>query len=167
MKFRITRPTLAFWLLLSLSFVVFPSGCANQGGGPEVEARNRLIAQEPTGNYYIGRRYWAQGSRVWGWLRKPRETWEKSRLVVMNEQMKLQPDRLPEDPRVATPAHGFDHNHEYKIFGSFSGDKVYDPSSNLQLPEFILTGYERISAKPGFLFKPGERYNPSRLPRGY
>jgi hypothetical protein len=60
--------------------------------------------------------------------------------------------------------HGFDHNYEYRIWGSFTGKKIYDPNSNFVIPEFRLSKYELISSSPGFLFYPGEKYNPRHLP---
>ena len=131
-------------------------------GNPLVRSRNALIAQEQPGNYYIGRRWWTDGTRFWGYLRKPGEPWINAKLVIMNESVKLQPDRLPEDGTARR--HGFDHNYEYRIYGSFTGNVIYDPNSNFEVPEFRLTGYELINANPGFLFMPGEAYSPNRLP---
>ena len=82
---------------------------------------------------------------------------------MINESYKHQPDRLPEAPE-SGPRHGFDHNYEYRMYGNFSGQVVYDPNSNLELPEFVLSNYELINATPGFLFQPGERYNAKVLP---
>jgi hypothetical protein len=62
-------------------------------------------------------------------------------------------------------AHGYDHNHEYKMFGHFTGKKVYDPNSDLFLPEFMLTNWELISESPGWLFHPKERYDGEHLLR--
>ena len=129
---------------------------------PAVKARNAKISEETPGNYYIGRRWWTEGTRFWGYLREPGKPWSTSRLVIMNESVMKQPDRVPEvgAPRV----HGFDHNHEYRIWGSFTGQKIYDPNSNFMVPEFRLTKYELIDSNPGFLFHPGEKHNPRHLP---
>ena len=75
------------------------------------------------------------------------------------------PDRLPEMPTDNGPAHGFDHNREYKITGHFTGRKIYDPNSDLFLPEFMLTGYEVRSESPGWLFHPKERFDSQHLLR--
>jgi hypothetical protein len=48
---------------------------------------------------------------------------------------------------------GSDNNYEYKLYGSFSGDKVYEPASNHIYPEFVLKGYEVISTSPPPIFK--------------
>ncbi len=128
-----------------------------------LQQRDLEIQAEPVGEYYVGRRYFTRGTRIWGYLRRPGEPWEESQLVVLNEKKKLQPDRVPEIP-LEGPAHGFDHNHEYRIEGYFSGDKIYDPNSNYILPEFVLENWTRIDANPGFLFHPDEVYSERRLP---
>lgn len=162
------RKTFPVLSLMGAAFLL--SSCATKGTGgssyanhPAMLKRKAEIATEPAGDYWIGRRWWTEGTRFWGYLRRPREPWSSAKLVVFNEHEKHQPDRLAESPETG-PAHGFDHNHEYKIFGHFSGQTIYDPNSNLLLPEFILASYELISANPGFLFQPGEAYNPKRLP---
>jgi len=81
----------------------------------------------------------------------------------MQERIKTQPDRLPE-LNLYGDSFGFDHNHEYHLKGFFSGEDMYDPNSNLFVPEFVLTGYERVSSNPGFVLKPGDTENQKRLP---
>ena len=115
--------------------------------------------------------------RFWGYLRKPGEPWSESFLVIINEKNKTVPDRLPEimeseieklgdDPTKLKKVKrfGYDHNYEYKVKGSFSGSRVYDPNSNLVLREFILSDYELINPDPGWLFFPDEVYNFKVLP---
>ncbi len=132
--------------------------------GPEVAAQNARIRAEPAGDYYVGRRYVTKKTRFWGYLRRPKQPWSSSKLVVMNESLAATPDRLPERPDGADRSFGFDHNHEYRIWGSYSGKKIYDPNSNLFLPEFVLEEYELVNADPGFLFDPKEKYDPKLLP---
>jgi len=122
-----------------------------------------MIKTEPLGDYFVGRRYLTERTRFWGYMRRPRQTWDESMLVIMNESQCRTPDRLSEVP---SDGHGFgyDHNHEYRMYGRFSGKKIYDPNSNYFLPEFILERYELIDASPGFLFRPGESYNSKLLP---
>ncbi len=131
-------------------------------GGPSPELRADQIATEPTGNFYYGRRYFVEKTRFWGYLRKPRESADNARLVVFNESKKLNPDRLPE---TGPPGrrYGFDQNYEYKIYGYFTGDKVYEINSNQILPEFMLTGYELVNRKPGWLFSPRDYYHASYI----
>lgn len=138
---------------------VLPSSALNH---PAVKERNAQIAMEPMGNYYIGRRWWTDGTRFWGYLRKPREPWSEARLVIMNESVQKQPDRIAEVG--GDKVHGYDNNYEYRIWGSFTGATVYDPNSNFRIPEFRLSKYELISANPGFLFWPGEKTGGRRLP---
>ena len=133
----------------------------SQSNNPLVRVRNAAIAHEATGNHYVGRRYFVHATRFWGYVRKPRQSWDKAKLVVMNESFQHTPDRLPEGGR---PGHGFDHNYEYKLWGQFSKDKIYDPASNRTYPEFVLKRYELINKDPGFLFHPNEGYDPKRLP---
>lgn len=142
-----------------------PRGKAPGGGNtPQERQRAAAIAAEPRGDHYIGRRYHIKGTRFWGYVRRPGEPWQNARLVVLNEGQKLQPDRLPERPVGADVRYAFDHNYEYKLYGRYTGETVYDPNSNLFLPEFRLSGFELVSADPGWLFKPGESYPAGRLP---
>lgn len=134
---------------------------------PEMAARNAQIAAEPFGNYYIGRRYYVPSTRFWGYLRKPRQSWDSARLVVMDESSYKTPDRLKEGN--GANYHGYDNNVEYRVYGSYLPDTAYDPNSNLVLPVFRPTGMEVINRDPGFLFKPNERYSTkyvSLVPKG-
>ena len=155
------RSTLGILALLTLL-----SSCKTNNS-PLVQARNQQIRQEQRGDYYIGRRYWVKGSRTWGWVRKPGQIWDKARLVVTNERYKRNPDRLPEYRPEGGLTSGYDHNREYKLWGSFSNDRVYDPTTNLILPEFVLTNWQLIDKSPGFLFEPGERMSNTRLLRAH
>jgi len=176
-KKRVGSPALRFGCCLLLAgAALFTTSCTTTGGGssssgrlpaaalnhPQVQERNARIAQEAPGNYFIGRRWWTDGTRFWGYLRKPGEPWSESRLVIMNESLQKQPDRVPEEG--VERVHGYDHNYEYKVWGSFTGNTVYDPNSNFRIPEFRLSRYELVSSNPGFLFWPGEKYSSRRLP---
>jgi hypothetical protein len=131
----------------------------------EMEYRRLSLASEPRGDYYIGRRFHIDRTHFWGYVRRPGESWDKARLVVLNEKFQRAPDRLPEIPSGMGPAYGYDHNYQYRLWGSFSGRKVYDPNSNLILPEFVLQRYELITESPGWLFKPDERFDGRHLLR--
>jgi hypothetical protein len=111
-----------------------------------VEASQKILA-EPPGDYYIGRRYFRIPQfKFWGYLRKPGQPWSTAQLVVFNEKEKLTPDREQLN-------FGFDNNYEYRIYGQFSGDTVYDAGSNGFYPEFVLKKYELISERPAPIFK--------------
>lgn len=131
-------------------------------GGPTVEERNARIASEPTGDFYYGRRYFVEKTRFWGYIREPRQPWNRAKLVIMREDLKHTPDRLPEDGPPDN-RYAFDSNHEYRLRGAFTGREAYDPNSNQFLPEFLLTGYEVLDRNPGWLFRPDDRYNPLRI----
>jgi hypothetical protein len=67
-------------------------------------------------------------------------------MVMLNEKEKLAPDR--------EQLHfGIDNNYEYKLYGYFSGERVYEPASNTIYPEFVLKGYELISTHPPPIFR--------------
>ena len=136
-------------------------GRANMGG-PSIDERKQQIANEPRGDFYYGRRYFVKRTRFWGFLRKPGQDARSSKLVVFNEKMGKQPDRYSETGP-PEQRYGFDNNYEYRIKGYYSGEKVYEINSNQFLPEFILTGYELVDKKPGWLFSPNDHYDPARI----
>jgi hypothetical protein len=131
-------------LLLALLF----AGCETMPEGIH-QARIAMfqrIQQEPPGDYFIGRRYFKPDYKFWGYVRQPGQPWSTGRLVMLNEKQKLAPDREQVN-------FGFDNNYEYKLYGNFSGENVYEPASNGVYPEFVLRGYELISTNPGPIFK--------------
>lgn len=142
------------------------SSCAHIGskapnmGGADIseEYRAAQIASESQGAYFYGRRYFVEKTRFWGYLRQPRQPWAKAKLVVMNESSRHTPDRLPEDGD-ERGHHGIDANHEYKITGHYTGRTIYEPATNLFLPEFKATSYKVVSQSPGWLFSPSDHYN--------
>ncbi|HWB03177.1 MAG TPA: hypothetical protein VG796_09150 [Verrucomicrobiales bacterium] len=158
------------FILLLISLLPLLTSCGttdggDAGGGQGAELRNAAIRAEPRGDWYIGRRYFTNKVRYWGYLRRPGELWETAKLVVMEERRGvLTPDRLPEAPASGN-AHGFDHNYEYRVWGHFTGGPlIYDPNSDTELPAFAPTKFELISTRPGFLFSPKDRYNPNYIP---
>ncbi len=138
------------------------SGGSPNMGGPTKDIRKAQIANEPSGNYFYGRRYFVPKTRFWGYLRKPKQNARNSKLVVMNENQLRTPDRLPEDGP-AGQRYGFDHNYEYRIHGRYTGRTLYEPNSNQFLPEFQLTNYELVQRNPGWLFSPKDHYSPTSL----
>ncbi len=127
------------------------SGCANLSESRSTtQARAAMAAEiqaETPGNYYIGRRYYKVDYKFWGYVRKPGQPWPTAKLVMFNENRRLAPDR-------AGGTLGMDNGYEYKLFGSFSGETVYEPASNGFYPEFVLTGYELRNATPAPIFNP-------------
>lgn len=132
-----------------LLFAIFLlAGCATVPDGIQ-EARvaaAQSIAAEPPGDYFIGRRYFKPVYKFWGYVRKPGQPWSTAQMVVFNEKEKLQPDR--EQLNI-----GSDNNYEYKLYGLFSGQTVYEPASDRFYPEFILKKYELVSTNPPPIFK--------------
>ncbi len=125
-------------------------------GGPTVEERNARIATEPTGDFFYGRRYFVEKTRFWGYVRQPRQSWSRAKLVIIREDKKTSPDRLSENGAPGQ-RYAFDNNYEYKLRGYYTGEQAYDPNSNQFLPQFMLTGYEVLDRKPGWLFRPDDR----------
>src|SRR6266480_1387448 len=137
-----------FLLATNLVLVaLFFAGCETVPQGIQqarIEMAQR-IANEPPGDYYIGRRYYKPDYKFWGYVRKPSQPWSTAELVMLNEKQKLAPDREHLE-------FGSDNNYEYKLYGYFSGDKVYEPASNTIYPEFVLKSYEVISTNPPPIF---------------
>jgi hypothetical protein len=117
---------------------------------------NQTIAKEPPGNYFVGRRFYRKNYFFWGYIREPRQPWSSAKLVMLNEQKKLAPDRQANAP-------GSDDNYEYRLQGYFSGQTVYEPASNRFYPEFVLTGYNLISNHPVQIFRDPSATDPERL----
>lgn len=137
-----------FWWIGILPVALFFTGCETVPQGIQ-QARidmARKIAAEPAGDYFIARRYYKPDFKFWGYVRRPGQPWNTSVLVMLNEKQKLAPDR-------AELRFGYDNNYEYKLWGYFSGDKVYEPASNGVYPEFVLQNYELISTNPPPIFK--------------
>ena len=145
-------------------FALLLSSCESPNIAAQLEARRAAIAAEPRGDYYIGRRFHIDRTHFWGYIRRPGEPWQNSKLVVINEKVKATPDRLPEAP-VAGDKFGYDHNYEYRLKGYYSGRRIYDPNSDLKLVEFVLQDWQLIKSNPGWLFKPNEKFNGNTLLR--
>ncbi len=126
-------------LFAPLLFIL--AGCATMGGG------DPPVSSEPPGDYYIGRRVYQEDFKFWGYVRSPGQPWKTAKLVMLNEQQKLAPDR-------AIDKIGSDNNYEYKLYGHFSSDTVYEPASNRFYPEFVLTGYDLVSTTRSPIFQP-------------
>ncbi len=149
MRGRVRRGLFTFVLsLLALA------GCETiDTAGAGRAAANQSIRSEPAGNYFVGRRMYKVDYKVWGWVREPGKSWSTAKLVMMNEQRKLAPDR-------AQGKLGTDNDYEYRLSGYFSGDKVYEPASNGFYPEFILLGAEVRSTKPPNIYQQERQRDP-------
>lgn len=139
-----------------VTLLLFFSGCAT--ADPNVQSRATMVAEiaaEPPGDYFIGRRYYKVDYKFWGFVRKPGESWSKARMVMLNEQQKLAPDR-------ELGKLGSDNGYEYKLYGAFSGETVYEPASNGFYPEFVLKGYELRNVSPASIFRVTGATDPQR-----
>jgi hypothetical protein len=149
----------AVHLLLASNLLIgalFLNGCETVPQGIQqarIEMAQRIAVETP-GDYYIGRRYYKPDYKFWGYVRRPGQPWTTAQLVMLNEKQKLAPDRERLE-------FGSDNNYEYKLYGEFSGDKVYEPASNSVYPEFVLNGYELISQNPAPIFKSQIRGTPT------
>jgi len=145
------------WTLIAL---VGLCGCATMGGRIDVESARQTQAEsirnEVPGNYYIGRRYYKVDYKFWGYVRRPGQPWSTAKLVMLNEQKRLAPDR-------EGGTLGSDNGYEYKLTGAFSGETVYEPASDGFYPEFVLGGYEVRSTDPEPIFSsPMAALDPAR-----
>lgn len=125
--------------VLALAFL---SGCETvDPDGASRAAMNQAIAQEAPGNYYIARRMYKKDYKVWGFVREPGKPWKTAKLVMINEQKALVPDR-------ARNSIGSDNGYEYILRGKFSGATVYEPASDRFYPEFVFESAEVRSTNP-------------------
>ncbi len=127
---------------------------------PSIDDRRRqamleAIAVEPPGDYFIGRRYYKKDYKFWGFVRKPGEMWDMAKMVMLNEHTRLAPDR--QQGKL-----GMDNGYEYKLYGEFSGDTVYEPASNRFFPEFVLFDYDLVTTDPGPIFRTKAALDPAR-----
>jgi hypothetical protein len=132
-------------LSLFVSLILL-AGCETMPEGIQQArfAMSQRIQSEPPGDYFIGRRYYKPDYKIWGYVRRPGQPWSTAQLVMLNENQKLAPDRAQRGLN--------DNDYEYKLFGHFSGDKVYELVSDRFYPEFVLTGYELRSTHPAPIF---------------
>lgn len=143
------RPVAGFLLVL------FVAGCETiEPDAGAIAAMREAIPSEPPGDYFVGRRMYKQDYKMWGWVREPGKPWKTARLVMMNEQIKLNPDR--EAGKL-----GSDNNYEYRLYGNFSGNLVYEPASDSFYPEFILKGYEVKSTAPARIYSTKRQEDPA------
>ena len=141
-------------ILFALLVLLALAGCETVGTDSAARsAMNAAIPSEQPGDYFIGRRMYKKDYKMWGWVREPGKPWKTARLVMMNEQAKLAPDRQAGDL-------GGDNNYEYRLFGGFSGALVYEPASDSFNPEFVLKGYEVLSTAPPRIFSTKRQEKP-------
>ena len=118
-----------FWIEVFLGALFF-TGCETVPEGIQQAkiAMAQSIQAEPLGDYFIGRRYYKPDFKFWGYVRRPGQPWSTAQLVMLNEKQKIAPDR-------EQLKFGSDDNYEYKLYGDFSGDKVYFEGLRIDLDE--------------------------------
>ena len=145
-------------LLLVLAAFLPMTGCVTpemkQKKAARVVMEDEIRREEP-GDYFVGRRYYKVDYKFWGFVRKPGQQWNTAKLVLLNEQGKLAPDR-------ELGKLGSDNNSEYKLYGDFSGVTAYEPASNGFYPEFILKAYELRNVAPASIYKEPGATDPAR-----
>jgi hypothetical protein len=131
-------------IVLGIVLLLFIAACATSPvGAPLTESAevSDQIAQEKPGDYYIGRRVYSPPFAIWGYVRSPRQGWRTAKLVIFNEKYAFAPDR-------ARNQIGSDTGSEYRLYGYFSGDQIYDAAAGRFCPEFVLRRAELISSNP-------------------
>ena len=142
-------------LLAAAMCGIILAGCETADTGAASRARlNAAIQAEPAGNYFLGRRRYKEDYKIWGWVREPGKPWKTARLVMLNEQRKLAPER-------ESNTIGSDNNFEYKLSGYFSGETVYEPASDSFYPEFIFLGGEVLSTSPANIYQQKRQNEPA------
>jgi hypothetical protein len=147
--------TSAACLLASLALTACATGPSSRELAAARAAMEKSIPLEPPGDYFVGRRVYKVDYKMWGYVRRPRQSWSEARLVMFNEDKVLAPDR-------SLNAIGSDNGCEYRLKGRFSGDLVYEPASNSTYPEFVLEGAELVAGIPGPIFKDRSAINPRK-----
>ena len=132
--------------MIILAPLVLMSSCETvDRDAPARAAMAAAIRSEQPGNYFVGRRMFKKDYKMWGWVRDPGQPWKTAKLVMLNEQTRLAPDRV-------RGTLGDDNNCEYRLEGRFTGETVYEPASDRFYPEFQLTGFEVLNTKPGPIY---------------
>ena len=80
-------------------------------------------------------------------MRRPGQPWSTARLVMLNENRKLAPDR-------EVNQFGADNHCLYRLYGRFTGERVYEPVTNRVYPEFLLAGYTLLDTDRPPFFSP-------------
>lgn len=140
-RFRKTKRWLSRGMVVLLPLALMSSCETIDHEAPARAAMAAAIRAEQPGNYFVGRRMFKKDYKMWGWVRDPGQPWKTARLVMLNEQTLLAPDRVRRTL-------GDDNNHEYRLEGRFTGETIYEPASDRFYPEFQLTGFKLVNSQP-------------------
>lgn len=125
-------------LFLIFGVLLLGVGCATTT--PSSSDSYQVTAAELNANppeYWLGQRAYYTNLQVWGWVKRPEESWDDARLVLMKEDKCLAPHRSLSD-RTA------DQNVRYKLYGRYWDRKGYEPVMNKLLDVFELERYESL-----------------------
>jgi hypothetical protein len=135
----------------AVSLFLLLAGCATNTPQASPFLQSAAIAQqiaaEPVGDFYIGRRVYSPPFAIWGYVRSPRQNWKTAKLVILNEKFQFAPDRVRSQI-------GSDNGSEYRLYGYFSGDQIYDASAGRFCSEFVLKRAELIAPNPDPIWSP-------------
>lgn len=116
---------------------------------------------------FTGRRWYVESRgtscRFWGYLKNPEQSWSRGRLVILDERAGISPPDRPAIPP-GPPFNGDDHNFEYHVTGAFTGQKAYDPNSDLELPVFAARSFQLLNRTPGDLPGVGSPFRNDYVP---
>ena len=125
-------------LLIGGALLLLIAGCATTSSNrfnDDVTAA-QLNANPP--DYWVGQRVYYTNLQVWGWVKRPEESWDDARLVLLKEDKCLAPHRSLGGDRMA------DQNVRYRFYGRYWERKGYEPVMNKLLDVFELERYEFV-----------------------
>src|SRR5258708_26763753 len=82
-----------FWVFLLIGCQTISRTTVSNGLEVSPEAAER-VKTERLGDYFVGRRLVGQHFYFWGYVKKPGESWDRAKLVMLNENMARAPDRV-------------------------------------------------------------------------
>jgi hypothetical protein len=153
-RFRKTKCWLSRGMVVLLPLALMSSCETIDHEAPARAAMAAAIRAEQPGNYFVGRRMFKKDYKMWGWIRNPGQPWKSARLVMLNEQTLLAPDRV-------RGTLGDDNNHEYRLEGRFTGEMIYEPASDRFYPEFQLTGFKLVNSQPPPIYVDKRQVDPA------
>ena len=99
-----------------------------------------LVSPPPGGpvEEFVGHRKTDKEGSGWGWIKRADEDWKKGRWVTLRENAKHPA------PWRALGKKDADENFEYRMWGYFAQQQVYDPIYDEMLTVFVLDHYESL-----------------------
>ncbi|MDZ4788190.1 MAG: hypothetical protein SH807_04540 [Blastochloris sp.] len=96
---------------------------------------------DTTGEVFIGQRTVINRYAGWGWIRREKDTWRKSKWVMLEETpgVLFAPGRYLGHP-------DRDNGTQYKLYGTWATYKGYEPNFDVFVDVFQIKGFELIGA---------------------